>query len=88
MRLTPNNFQVMSARDRAKARALQQVTGALHDVYNDLEEECKGGEDEWLHKALQDDLLDDGEVAYIKATRPEIVQKQAAGTRWPWDHSP
>lgn len=59
-------LEVISARDRAKARSLKAMAGALREAYG--ENSKNKGSDDWLERARQDDLLDDEDFEFLKLT--------------------
>ena len=70
-------LQVMSARDRAKARSLRNMAGALREAYGN-----KGQNgNEWLELALKDDLLDPEEVEFLKLAPPPTYEKASSATK-------
>ena len=67
----------MNARDRAKARSVRAMAGALRAAYA-KNQKPGDADDKWMDLALKDNLLDEEEVMLLKLTPEDDAEGAGA----------
>lgn len=70
-------LQIMNARDRAKARSVRAMAGALRAAYT-KNQKPGDADDKWMDLALKDNLLDEEEVMLLKMTPEDDAEGAGA----------